>query len=182
MKIGEAQKLYSARLNQLWSRKTELIKQQKENEKSGNTAENQGVILELSMVEEQYDKAKAFMEKFMAYKTGLYNGEAARQQGEAMEESANEMAKCMEIARRISKGEKVPAYDEKKLLEYNYQLYMSAKNMAIMSKSDKKHKSLWEDEEEKAPGENRSPMEIVDDRECAMEMPSEISGDISVSE
>lgn len=172
MKIGEAQKVYSAQLNRLWNRKTELLKQQKENEKNQNHEANEGVILELSNVEKQYEKARKFMDDFMTYKMALHNSEVTKQQGEAIEDAGQEMAKCLEIARRISKGEKVPPQDEKKLLEFDFKLYMSAKNMAIMNKSDKEHDSLWKDEEEKVAEPPIS--ETVDNRECAMEMPEEL--------
>ena len=61
------------------------------------------------------------------------------------------VAKVMEVARRLMKGDIVPSTDEKKLMEYNDKLYQMAKNMGEMAKVEKrkKHKSLWEDEEEK---------------------------------
>ena len=45
-------------------------------------------------------------------------------------------------------GDKVPAKDEKKLMEYDPKLYMMAKNAAAMleMRKRKEHKSLWEDE------------------------------------
>lgn len=184
MKIGEARKVYSNQIHQLQNRKQELLKQKKENEKSQNHEANKGVILELSKVEKQYDIAKDFMEKFSAYTMLLHNAEATKQQGEAAEKYTQEMTKCLEIARRISKGDIVPAYDEQKLIEYSYELYMAAKNMAIMNadKEHEKHDSLWKDDEEEKTGKQQSASEIVNDMECGMTMPSEVSGDISVSE
>ena len=60
-----------------------------------------------------------------------------------------ELAKIMEIVRRIANGDKVPHKDEKKLLEYNSKLYMAAKAAASLrhNKKPKKYKSLYEDEE-----------------------------------
>lgn len=175
MKIGEAQKVYSNHLNELWNKKTELLKQKKENEKKQNHEANKGVILELSGVEEQYDKAKKLMEDFMTYKTALYNAEVTKQQGEAMKDLGEDMAKCMEIARRISNGDRVPAYDEQKLLEYSYELYMAAKNAAMLNagKSDKEHDSLWADEEDK-PQQTPDAFETVDNMECGLAMPEDI--------
>lgn len=67
-----------------------------------------------------------------------------------MEDEAVNMAKIMEVARRISKGAKVPARDEQKLMDYSMELYMAAKNMAMINASNKKEKydSLWDDEED----------------------------------
>lgn len=56
----------------------------------------------------------------------------------------------MEIARRIARGDKVPLKDEKKLMEYSSELYQMAKMSAMINegKKHKKHKSLFEDEED----------------------------------
>ena len=88
-----------------------------------------------------------------------------------MQEYGEEMAKCLEIARRIANGDRVPAQDEKKLMDFNMEVYMAAKNMAAMN-TDKKHKdydSLWGDEEEKE--ENPDPMEMAADSEINVEIP-----------
>lgn len=62
-----------------------------------------------------------------------------------------EMSKAMEIARRIARGDHVPAVDERKLMEYSMKLYLIAKQSAMLN-SGKKHKdwdSLYDDEEKK---------------------------------
>lgn len=72
--------------------------------------------------------------------------EAADREAEAFED----MGKLMEIARRIANGDRVPAEDEKKLMEFNADLYQAAKAAAIVN-ADKKHKdydSMFEEEEE----------------------------------
>lgn len=74
----------------------------------------------------------------MAQHTALFNAEVSKQQGEAMEEYSEDMIKIMEVARRIMKGAKVPASDEKKLMEYSMELYMAAKNMAVLNENKKK--------------------------------------------
>lgn len=60
-----------------------------------------------------------------------------------------DMAKLMEIARRIAKGDKVPAKDEKKLLEFSPELYQAAKAAALLhvNKKRKEHDSMFDDEE-----------------------------------
>ena len=176
MKIGEAQKAYSARLQELSARRAELQRQHKENESAGRQQENEGVILELSSVEKQYQKASDFMSDFNAYRDMLRTMESAKRQKKTASKSASDMAKCLEIARRIARGDKVPAKDEKKLLEYNAKLYMTAKNMAVISlaRKHKKHKSLWKDEEKENVTEQKSVEETVDDMECDMNMDDEI--------
>lgn len=65
------------------------------------------------------------------------NAESAKQQGEAMKDYYRDMAKVMEVARRLMKGDIVPSTDEKKLMEYNDKLYQMAKNMGEMAKVEK---------------------------------------------
>lgn len=172
MKIGEVKKQYSFQMNALRSRRIELEKEKKMNEKRQDREANEGVILELTALEEEYNKMTKFMEEFHMYRNALQNGEAARQQGEAMAEYTEDVVKCMEIARRISRGAKVPPYDEKKLMEFNFEMYMTAKNAAMINshKSRKEYKSLWEDEEE-GDEEKTPPSEIVDEMECGIELP-----------
>lgn len=81
-----------------------------------------------------------------------FNSYATKQQSEAMEDAAEDMAKALETARRIARGDIVPAQDEKKLLEYDDKLYQMAKNAAMLHALDEereKHKSLYGDEEER---------------------------------
>lgn len=72
--------------------------------------------------------------------------EAGKQEAEAFKD----MAKIMEVARRIANGDKVPPEDEKKLMEFNPDLYQAAKAAAIVN-AHKKHKeydSLFEEDED----------------------------------
>lgn len=65
-------------------------------------------------------------------------------------EAYRDLAKIMEIARRISNGDRVPAADEKKLMEFSEDLYQTAKAAAMINE-DKEHKeydSLFEEEDE----------------------------------
>lgn len=74
--------------------------------------------------------------------------EAAKESAKAAGEGMNELAKIIEISRRISNGDKVPPSDEKKLMEYDSGLYQAAKAAAMLH-ADEKHKkydSLFEEE------------------------------------
>jgi hypothetical protein len=66
------------------------------------------------------------------------------------EERADDMAKIMEIARRIADGDTVPQSDEKKLMEYSADLYQVAKAsaMANRDKEHNKYDALFDDEED----------------------------------
>lgn len=189
MKIGEAQKAYRQQLGFLRGQKSEFVKQQKENRKKMEEArkksEEQGVTFELSeaylerekelqeKIDElsgQIDKNEKTLDELIEQEVGIFNSVAAKQQGDAWKEYGEEMAKCLEIARRISRGDRVPAQDEKKLMDFNMDIYKMAKEMAAMN-MEGEHKewdSLWGEEEEK---EYDDPFEASRNAETNVEMP-----------
>lgn len=180
MKIGEARQIYSAQLRSYQEQKLSLAKQRKDLEKKINATPNgkeiyekEGVALELSYnaVSEKYDEYQSFMEKLMELHTAYVNAEASKQQGEAMSEYTQDVAKLMEVARRIANGDRVPAYDEQKLMEFSMELYMSAKNLAVLNENKEKEEfdSLWKEEEEKT--ETPDPFEAADSKELSLDAP-----------
>ena len=156
MKLGEAQKLTSDHLSVLFQKKKELSALLKGEQPSGSGSANFDrveISKALSDVEKEYEQTRHVAEQLSTLDTNLQNAEIARQQSEAAAEAAEEILKILEVFRRISKGDQVPATDEKKLMDYSLEMYMAAKNMALMNQNceGKKHKSLWEenpDEEE----------------------------------
>lgn len=184
MKIGEASRIYSTQMSRLRDKRSELLEQKKALEKGEIEMSDEEVTAlgkALDRVDIQYEKASEFMEGFNMQKTILHNTEASKRQGEAMAEKAEDDAKCIEIARRIARGDKVPPKDEQKLLEFNADMYQMAKNMAAMAKNEKRkeHDSLWDDEDEEQQPEKPID-EVVDNMECGMSMPPEIYADIDI--
>ncbi|MCI8523784.1 MAG: hypothetical protein HFI62_11355 [Lachnospiraceae bacterium] len=198
MKIGEAQKAYRQQLSLLRGQRSNYVKQREENrrkmEKAQEKSELLGVTFELS--EEYLAREKELQgqidalsgqikknEKVLADLTdqemGIANSVVAKQQGEAMKEYGEEMAKCLEIARRISRGDRVPAQDEKKLMEFNMDIYKMAKNMAAINMNQKHEDwdSLWGDEEEKK--EYEDPLEVAENAEANVEMPEDMEAAVS---
>jgi len=189
MKIGEAQKLYRQQLSFLRGQRSDFVKQQKENrekmEEARKKSEEQGVTFELS--ETYLEREKELQEKIdelsgqikgnektlddlIEQEVGIFNSVASKQQADAMKEYGEDMAKCLEIARRISRGDRVPAQDEKKLMDFNMEIYQMAKEMAALNR-DKEHKdwdSLWGDEEEKT---YEDPQEVSENAETDVGMP-----------
>lgn len=189
MKIGEAQKAYRQQLSLLRGQKSDFVRQREENRKKMEEAQKksgeQGVTFELS--EAYLEREKELQEKIdelsgqiknnektlddlIEQEVGIFNSVVAEQQGDAMREYGEEMAKCLEIARRISRGDHVPAQDEKKLMEFNMEIYQMAKEMAAMN-MEGKHKewdSLWGEEEEK---EYDDPFEASRNAETNVGMP-----------
>lgn len=189
MKIGEAQKAYRQQLSLLRGQKRDYVNQQKEHreklEEARKKSEAQGVTFELS--EAYLEREKELQEKIdelsgqikdnektlddlIEQEVGIFNSIVAKQQGDAWKEYGEEMAKCLEIARRISRGDRVPAQDEKKLMDFNMDIYKMAKEIAAMN-MEGKHKeweSLWGEEEEK---EYEDPFEASQNAETNVGMP-----------
>lgn len=197
MKINEAQKIYRQQLSFLRGQKSDYLKQQKENreklEEARKKSEEKGVTFELS--EAYMEREKELQEKIdelsgqiknnektlddlIDQEVGIFNSIVSEQQADAMKEYGEEMAKCMEIARRISRGDHVPAQDEKKLMDFNMDIYKMAKEMAAVN-MDKDHRewdSLWGEEEEK---EYEDPFESSRNAETNVEMPEGMEAAVS---
>ena len=125
---------------------------------------------QIDKVKEQIEEHIKLRDQVIELETGIANAESAKQQGEAMKEYGEEVAKCLEIARRIANGDRVPASDEKKLMDFNMDIYKMAKEMAAIN-MEGKHKewdSLWGEEEEK---EYDDPQEASENAETNVEMP-----------
>ena len=105
------------------------------------------------------------MDKLLEQKFAIEDMIVSEQQCDAMEEYAEDLGKIMEVARRIMKGGTVPPNDEKKLMDYSFEMYQAAKNIGAMVKQRKKeeYESLWEDEE---PTEYEDPMEVSENTEA----------------
>ena len=189
MKIGEAQKAYRQQLNLLRGQKRDFVNQREENRKKMEEAkkksEEQGVTFEFSEaylerekeLQEKIDELSGQIKKdektlddLINQEVGIFNSIVSEQQADAMKEYGEEMAKCLEIARRISRGDHVPAQDEKKLMDFNMDIYKMAKEMAAvnMDKEAKEWESLWGEEEEK---EYEDPFEASQNAETNVEMP-----------
>ncbi|MCI8400502.1 MAG: hypothetical protein HFI38_00115 [Lachnospiraceae bacterium] len=176
MKIGEAQKFYSSQLDDLYNRERGLL-QLKKMADSGQGTVSQALLDELQAASKEREKLAAYMQDFMAYRNSMEESLSAKQQGEAGAKAAEDLVKCIEIARRIANGDHVPASDEEKLMNHSMEMYIAAKNAAMLSdnKDSKDYDSLWEEEEETDP---RTASEIVDDTECTIAGPS--SYDVSM--
>ena len=79
--------------------------------------------------------------------------EMYKQQAEAADKNSkafDDVAKAMEIARRIARGDIVPLKDEKKLIEFSADLYQVAKASAAINanKKHKKYDSLYDEEDD----------------------------------
>lgn len=179
MKITEARQLYNTQIKAYQEQKIALSKQKQKLEDQMNSVEdgktiyaNEAATLELTIeaVAAKQAEYQDYMNKLMEQWAATANMVSAEQQGEAMEEYVQDLAKIMEVARRLMKGGIVPATDEKKLMEYSMEMYQAAKSMGAMVKQREKEEydSLWGDEEEK---EYEDPIETADNTEAFAEGP-----------
>lgn len=171
MKLGEARKVTLEHLNALYRKKGELTRILKGEQPAGTGGacfDRVEISKALSDIEEEYEQTREIADKLSVLDANIQNAEITRQQSEAMAEAAEEIMKILEVFRRIAKGDQVPATDERKLMEYSQEMYMAAKNMALLNQNceAKKHKSLWEecpDEDEAVdPAELAANTEVGD--------------------
>ena len=121
----------------------------------GNQKENttKGQKEKTSAVKGTKDKLEISQEALQKYREQLFvqqQMDAMRAQEEQKKDSEDDIGKIMTIFRRIAHGDKVPAKDEQKLMEYSHEMYMAAKMAASIAKNKhpKKYKSLYNDDKE----------------------------------
>jgi hypothetical protein len=179
MKVGEARSLYNTQLREYNTQKYQLAQQRKNlQERIANTANGaeiygqQAAILDLQYdaVASQQDKYQEYMDKLMEQWSNTCNMVSTEQQADAMEDYYQDLSKIMTVARRLMHGDIVPGSDEKKLMEYDSDLYQMAKSAQMMAQLEKRksYESLWEDEEKK---EYDDPMEEADNQEAFADGP-----------
>ena len=149
MKTGEARGIYSSVLKSYNEQKFKLSKQREElKERMESTPDgktryaDEAATLELkyNAVAEKQDEYQNYVNQLMAQWEGKFNSVVAKQQGEAAKDYGEEMGKIMTVARRLMHGDQVPMQDEKKLMEYNKDLYIMAKNAGMMARLEKRKK------------------------------------------
>ena len=187
MKIGEAQQIYREQVKAYQEQKSALSKRLKDVQSRMEASQNSedkalfsrdAAVLELS-IKELDDKQKEYQDylseladQYCAY----WNATVAEQQADAAKEYGEEMGKIMEVARRIMKGATVPQSDEKKLMDFSYELYQAAKTVGEMVKrqkeKDEEYDTLWGDKEKK---EYDDPQEVAENATAASDGPELVS-------
>lgn len=178
MKISEAQTIYRKYRQELINQTEDLIKRrdkaQEQFKRTGKTEfSEQAATLQLSiestnkLFEENQEVLDSLTDQYVA----VWNAEVAKQQADAGSEMAEELSKIMTVVRRLSQGDIVPYYDEKKLMEYSSDLYQAAKNAQMLRRLEKpeKYDSLWEDTDEEA--EKYDPRAKAENAEVQGDLP-----------
>ena len=160
MKINDALSFYRGNRQDIIDYRNKLVKQKKEIEEQmkfspEKSAEfsKQAASLELSIKDanNKFDDNQKVLDSLTEQYYTYFNAQVAKQQASALEEAAVDEMKIIKTAQRIANGDKVPAKDEQKVMEYSMELYLASKNAAMLKEQEKRKedKSLWDDEEEK---------------------------------
>ena len=173
MKIGEAREVYNARIKALNEQRKALYEQKKalEDGRLEMTDEEIAALGKaIDRVEFDREKASEVLDGLNMKRMFLQSAESTKRSGEAAKKAADDYSKCLKVARRIARGDKVPPKDEQKLLEFSSVMYMTAKNMAALAQNEKvkKHKSLWGDGDDNSQSQ-KSVDEVVDNMESGID-------------
>lgn len=181
LKIGEAQQIYRAQAKAYQDQKVTVSKQLQDvrtrmevsvskEDKERYASEAATLELTLDKLDEKQSEYQEYLSKLADQYCAYWNATVAEQQADAAKEYGVEMGKLLEVARRIMKGAIVPAADEKKLMEFDNDLYQTAKSIGAMVRRQKKEKydSLWGDEEKK---EYDDPREVAENATASTQGP-----------
>lgn len=185
MTVGEARKTYSVQLRNYNVQKYKLAKQKNELADKIKSTENGAAIyageaatlkLTYNAVAQKQEEYQNYMDQLMEQWNMKHDAVATKENVEAEKEGFEDLRKIMEVVRRMTKGDNVPQSDEKKVMEYDkdmYQMAKSAQMIAQMRRKDREdHDSLWEDEEER---QQEDPTESADGQEAFMDGPEIVS-------
>jgi len=107
--------------------KAQLLKQQELEEKNRLKAQQQARQTELDMLKQQL--------------------ESSEKQADATEDSFNTFSKCLVIAQRISRGDKVPTQDMKYLMKHEPDLYKQSIMLRQPNSKPKEHDTVLDEED-----------------------------------
>lgn len=183
MKIGEAQQIYREQMQTYRAQKVALSKQLEDIQSKMNASPDgkeqygsEAATLELTLdaLDEKQQEYQDYLNRLSEQYCAVWNAAVTEQQADATAEYAADMAKILEVARRIMKGAIVPASDEKKLMEFSNEMYQTAKSIGAMAQRRKREKydTLWGEEEEK---EYPDPREEAENAEAPAGAPAVVS-------
>lgn len=189
MKIKDAEQTYRTQVQSYQTQKTAIAKKQNELKKKMETSAdgstlfgNEAAILQLTYdaLDKKQNEYSNYLDQLSEQRFAIEELENTKQQGKAAEKAGKDLAKIMEVARRIMKGAKVPGSDERKLMEFDSKLYQMAKSIGAMAKQRKRkeYKSLWEDEEKQ---ETQDPSEVADEAEAAGAGPELVTAEATMA-
>lgn len=178
MKLKDAMPIYQRYRQQLVDQTRSLVKQRdaakaKFEATNDQTWSDEAATLQLSIekTQEEFNKNQEVLDGLTEQWCLAANAENAKALADPETGMAATMAKIMTTVARMCAGDKVPYADEKKLMEYDSDLYGKAKQaqmmMAAMKEKQKEYDSLWDDEE----GGEYDPEGAADNTEAQGELP-----------
>lgn len=188
MSIKDARAAYYKQYEKFRNAAAEMAKKKEEAQKQAKLSPKQADLFlsEAAVLELNYNKLNEKAEEYLDYQSKIIetecciaNAKSAEQQGEAVKKEFEELGKIMTVARRLMHGDIVPGSDERKLLEYDNDLYMACKQAQMMAQLEEKkeYESLW-DEEEK-PQEAEDPMETAGNTEISVADGPDLSTEVA---
>ena len=110
------------------------------------------------------EKIRKLAEKSYELDVAIYNAQLAQENGDEMAEYIKNIGKYIEIAMRLSKGAKVPYQDEKALMEFNRDMYLTAVQAGAMAKnkSDEEYDSVFDEEDDNDSADDTKRMSEAD--------------------
>lgn len=177
MKLKDAMPIYQRYRQQLVDQTRSLVKQRdaakaKFEATNDQTWSDEAATLQLSIekTQEEFNKNQEVLDGLTEQWCLAANAENAKALADPETGMAATMAKIMTTVARMCAGDKVPYADEKKLMEYDSDLYGKAKQaqmmMAAMKEKQKEYDSLWDDEE----GGEYDPEGVADNTEAQGEL------------
>ena len=186
MKLGDAISKYRDYRQQLCERQKLLTKELKDAqtnaEMTGDCMWNeQAATLELSLSENKklFEENQKVLDGLIEQRVAAFNMEVAKQQADAQGGMYEDLAKIMTTVARMCAGDKVPPSDEKKVMEYDQDMYMAAKQaqaaMASIKERQKEYDTLWEEGDNETKEYN--PEDVANNTEAMGDLPEIPSGE-----
>lgn len=178
MKLGEALTKYRGYRAELIDQQKTLSAQLKNaQDKSKTTGDtkwaDEAATLQLSLDEtnKRFEDNQEVLNDLTEQYAAAWNMEVAKQQSDPDNGIAAELGKIMTTVARMCAGDRVPSGDEKRVMEYDKDMYSMAKQtqtmMAAIKKRQKEYDTLWEEKE----GKEYDPEGVAENTEAAGELP-----------
>ena len=157
MKLKDAMPIYREYRQRLVNQTRDLVKQRDtaiaKLEATGDvTWSKEAATLELSIeaTKKEFEENQKILDGLTEQWCAAANAENARALADPETGMAATLSKIMTTVARMCAGDKVPYSDEKKVMEYDSDLYGKAKQaqimMAAMKEKQKEYESLWKEE------------------------------------
>ncbi len=178
MKLKDAMPIYREYRQRLVNQTRDLVKQRdtakSKFEATGDAAwSNEAATLELSIeaTKKEFEENQKILDGLTEQWCAAANAENARALADPETGMAATLSKIMTTVARMCAGDKVPYSDEKKVMEYDSDLYGKAKQaqimMAAMKEKQKEYESLWKKE-----GGEYDPEGVADNTTAQGDLPA----------